>query len=120
MAPAKAAQTAPSFGFQYLAVSSMLTPPERTEQILSVQMDSIISQGTSLPPNYVSGGGVRTFLSDFMFCLFSGEQTGLTTEEGEVNLSSESCSQVRDGAYLEEETAVDDLPNLSAGELITL
>jgi hypothetical protein len=35
-------------------------------------------------------------------------------------MSSESCSQVRDGAYLEEETAVVDLPDLSAGELITL
>jgi hypothetical protein len=35
-------------------------------------------------------------------------------------MSSESCSQVRDGVYLEEETAVIDLPDLFADELITL
>jgi hypothetical protein len=35
-------------------------------------------------------------------------------------MSSESCRQLRDDVYVEEETAVVDLPDLSACELIAL
>jgi hypothetical protein len=35
-------------------------------------------------------------------------------------MSSESCSLASDGVYLQKETAVIDLSDLSAGELITL
>jgi hypothetical protein len=35
-------------------------------------------------------------------------------------MSSESCSQAKDGVYLEEETAVVVLSDLSAGDLISL
>jgi hypothetical protein len=59
-------------------------------------------------------------LARFHVLLICWRVDWVATEKGKVNMSSESCSQVRDGVYLEEKTAVVDLPDLSAGEFITL
>jgi hypothetical protein len=44
----------------------------------------------------------------FHVLLICWREDGLTPAEGEIKMSSESCSQVRDGVYLEEETVVVD------------